>query len=298
MEVLSDILKTMHVEGSVYFCDLLEAPWSKSFVDSSSASFHMVRRGECRVQVGQNADYLGPGDLVFLGAGVDHHLSSYPQSDGPDQGRRKLSTLLLCGYCEFDQEIASPINKVFPEMAVLRSEELARHAWLKSTLDQLGNEYLAQGPGSELIVNKLTEVVLIELIRINFGKNELNSFLLALNDKAIAKALALIHHNPQASWTLDRLAGHVALSRAAFARRFKALIGQGMFQYLTELRIQKAKELLLGGSLSVDQVAEKMGYGSDVAFVKTFKKLTGMTPRQFQKKKLHSHLENTEQKEV
>ena len=281
MEVLSDILRSMRVEGSVYFCDLLDAPWTKDFRDTTSASFHVVRRGGCRVTVGEESDSLGPGDLIFLAAGVDHQLSSF--AEHKDDARLSVSTLLLCGYCEFEQELSSPLLALFPRMTIIRSEELNNHPWLKSTLDQLGTEYLSQSPGSELVVNKLTEVVLIELIRINFGRDEKNSFLLALDDKAISKALNLIHQSPEKPWTLELLASDVALSRAAFARRFKKMIGRGMFEYLTELRIQKAKEMLLETKQSMDDIASRVGYESDASFVKTFKKHIGQTPRQFLK---------------
>ena len=279
MEALSDILSSMRVEGSVYFCDLLDAPWVKDFIDTESAGFHLVRRGGCRVVVGEETEYLGPGDLLFLSAGVDHQLSSY--SVGGSQDQAPNSTMLLCGYCYFEVEALSPIHAVFPKMAIIREEELIKHSWLKGTLDQLGSEYLSQSPGSEVIVNKLTEIVLIELVRINFGREGQEPFLLALDDKVISKALNYLHDEPGHSWTIELLAERVALSRAAFARKFKQLVGLGMFQYLTELRIQKAKEMLRETTLSVDEIAGRVGYESDLSFIKVFKKHIGKTPRQF-----------------
>jgi len=282
VEVLSDILSTIRVKGSVYFCDLLETPWVKEFTGTTNAGFHLVRRGECCVRVGDELDSLGPGDLIFLSAGVDHQLSSHNvDTDGRKQA---MSTLLLCGYCEFDQQSINPLFDLFPRMSIIRSEELTRHPWLKSTLEQLGTEYLSQSPGAEIAVNKLTEVVLIELVRINFGRGQNNSLLSALGDKAVSKALDLVHNNISYHWTLEKLAGKVALSRAAFAKRFKNLLGQGMFQYLTNLRIQKAKVLLLDTDLLCGDVAGHVGYESEQSFQKAFKKQTGMTPRQFRKR--------------
>jgi len=279
MEVLSDILRSMRVEGSVYFCDLLDAPWVKEFTDTESAGFHLVRRGGCRVIVGGETEYLGPGDLIFLSAGVDHQLSSY--AVGEDQDRRPSCTMLLCGYCNFEMDTLNPNLSLFPRMTIIRNEELIKHSWLKATLDQLGSEYLSQSPGSELVVNKLTEVVLIEFVRINFGRENQESFLLALNDKAISKALNHLHENPEFPWTIVLLADKVALSRAAFARRFKNLVGIGVFQYLTELRMQKAKEMLRETAMSVDDIASRVGYESDLSFVKVFKKHSEKTPKQY-----------------
>ena len=99
----------------------------------------------------------------------------------------------------------------------------------------------------------------------------------------MSKSLQLIHNDLQHAWTLDELATEVALSRAAFARRFTAVVGQPMFQYLTGVRIQKAKELLKETSLPVYAIANQVGYESDQSFVKAFKKLERMTPRQYQK---------------
>ncbi len=282
MEVLSDILGSMRVRGSVYFCDHLEAPWSMEFKDTKRASFHLVRRGECWVLSVDRAERLGPGDMVFVEPGRDHELSSHPpgQSLSPGDAR----TLLLCGYCEFAEETLTPLLDVFPTLAIVREEELLKHAWLKSTLDQLSAEYMAQKPGAELVVNKLTEIVLVELIRINFGRKDQSHFVSALSDKRIAKAMQQIHTNPHIAWTLERMADEVGMSRAAFARRFKELVGQPMFEYLTRLRVQRAKELLRETKLPVYEVASRVGYESDLAFTKTFKKHAGTTPTRFRKK--------------
>ena len=161
------------------------------------------------------------------------------------------------------------------------------HPWLKSTLDQLSAEYMAQQPGAELVVNKLTEVVLVELIRIDFGRGDRSRFVAALSDKRIASALEKLHGNPQIPWTLEKLAQQVGISRAALAKRFKELVGQPMFEYLTALRIQRARELLQDTNLPMYEVASRVGYESDLSFTKTFKKHTGTTPTRFRKQAEH-----------
>ncbi len=281
MDVLSDILRSMRVEGSVYFCDHLQAPWSMEFEDTSSASFHLVRRGECWVMSGESTERLGPGDLVFIAPGRDHVLASHPPNQEPSPGETR--TLLLCGYCSFVEETGTPLLDIFPSLTVVREEEILKHPWLKSTLDQLSTEYMSQQPGSELVVNKLTEVVLVELIRINFGRDDKSRFIRALSDKQISRALQLLHNNPHIGWTLEKIAGNVGMSRAAFAKRFKQLVGQPMFEYLTVLRVQRAKELLHETKLPLYEVASRVGYESDLAFTKTFKKRTGTTPTRFRK---------------
>ena len=279
MEVLSDILRAMWVEGSVYFCDMLDPPWTKQFEGSTSAGFHMIRRGECWATIHDQTEYLGPGDLVFLGPGIDHVLSSEPPGRaGRGSGVR---TLLLCGYADFVADTPTPLLDVIPDFTIVRNEEFARQPFLKGTFDQLSAEYMASGPGSELIVNKLTEVVLVELIRINFCREESGSFLRALQDKSVSKALQHLHEHPAKHWTIEKLAQAVGSSRAAFAKRFKSLVGQTVFQYLTALRMQRARQLLRDTTLPVYDVAERVGYESDLAFTKAFRKQTGRTPRQY-----------------
>ena len=148
------------------------------------------------------------------------------------------------------------MKNIFPEVLIVKEEELLKHPWLKSTFDQISAEYMSQNPGTEIIVNKLTEVVLVELIRINFCRQDQNSFLLALNDKRISKALSLIHSKPQETWTLESLASQIGMSRAAFAKRFREMIGEPMFAYLSKVRIQKAKELLQDTKLFVDDMSQ------------------------------------------
>jgi AraC-like DNA-binding protein len=281
MEVLSDILRSMRVKGSVYFCDHLKAPWSMEFKDTTTASFHLVRRGECWVMSGEWAECLGSGDLIFIEPGRDHVLASQPPGQNPPSG--EAGTVLLCGYCEFTRETGTPLLDIFPSLTIVREEELLKHPWLKSTLDQLSAEYKSQQPGADLVVNKLTEVVLVELIRINFGRDEQSQFVQALSDKRISKSLQQMHKDPQIHWTLEKMAEEVGMSRAAFAKRFKALVGQPMFEYLTMLRIQRAKELLLETKLPLYEVSSRVGYESDLAFTKTFKKRTGTTPTRYRK---------------
>jgi AraC-like DNA-binding protein len=281
MEVLSDILESMRVQGSVYFCDALKPPWSKDYIGLDQPSFHLVRRGDCWVASGGLVERLGSGDLVFIAADRDYTLGSHP----PDEPAQNVQseTLLLCGYCEFYELLDHPLLKALPSLTIVREEELLRHPWLKSTLDQLSAEYLSQQPGNAIVINKLTEVVIVELIRIDFGRSGKNSFVGALYDKKISLALALMHAEPHRAWTLDALAAKAALSRASFSKKFRTLVGQSMFEYLTALRMQRARELLRSSNFPVYEVANRVGYDSDLAFRKTFKRVTGTTPVRYRK---------------
>lgn len=284
MEVLSDILNSLHVTGSVYFCDHVNPPWTKTFADPSTSSFHMVRRGHCWAEVAGESHYLGPGDLIFIGPNIEHQLSSEsPERQSPIE---KSNTLLLCGYCSFEESTLTPLKQVFPLFAIVRAEEFQSHPWLKSTFDQLSAEYMSQKPGTEIIVNKLTEVVLIELVRINFGRQSDNAFLKALNDARISKALKIIHSSFDLPLTIESLASKIGMSRSAFSKRFTEMIGLSVFSYLSKVRVQKAKERLKNSRLTAGDVAYQVGYESERAFTKTFKKFTQMTPKQYQKESI------------
>ena len=281
MEVLSDVLRGMRVQGSVYFCQRLESPWNLEFPGNEQANFHFVRRGGCWLFHNEGWERLGPGDLVFAAPGEPHSLvSSSP--DHPDAPPIP-EMALLCGYCRFDPGLSHPLLDSLPGITVVRDEELLRHVWLKSTLEQLSREYLCQQPGNELVVDKLTEILLVELIRINFGRSDQEGFVAALADPALARALEALHLEPHRPWTLETLASEAAMSRASLANRFKQRIGQTMFEYLTGLRMHRAKSMLRESDASIYKVANRVGYESDLAFAKAFKRVAGMTPKQYRK---------------
>lgn len=279
MEVLSDILRSMRVAGSVYFCDCLEAPWTREFNDPSRATFHLVRRGECYLRSADVEARLARGDFVFIEPARKHTLSS----SAPDGSAGTAETVLLCGYCKLDAPAGHPLVEALRSLTIVRADELERHAWLKSTLEQLSAEYLAETPGSEVVVDRLTEVLLVELIRIHFSRSETGGFIRALYDKPIAKTLALMHAQPAEDWTLERLARQAAMSRSAYAARFKELVGQTMFEYLTAVRMQRAQTLLRDSGLSLTEIAARVGYTSRLAFSKAFKRLVGLTPSRYRR---------------
>lgn len=285
MEVLSDVLRSLRVTGSVYFCDNLEAPWRQEFGDPERASFHMVRRGQCWLAADSRDEALGPGDFVFAGPGVNHALNSNAPDRPVDDAMAR--TLLLCGYCRFETGTNHPLLKALPSLTVVRSEALLGHTWLKSTLDQLSTEYQSQKPGSGIVVDKLTEILIVELIRVNFGRGPHSGFIGALYDRPVARALALMHAEPERPWTIEALAAQVALSRAAFAKRFRERVGQTMFEYLTQLRMRKAQDLLRGTPAPLYEVARQAGYESDLAFIKAFKRTLGITPTRY-RRQFHS----------
>ena len=126
----------------------------------------------------------------------------------------------------------------------------------------------------------------MQLLRANFGRSGNIGIITALHDKRIARALTEVHQQPGQNWTIGNAAAEASMSRSGFARKFKELLGTSFFDYLTRLRMRNARELLTTTSLPVPIIGEKMGYQSDLSFVKAFKKLHGETPRSY---RLTSH---------
>jgi AraC-like DNA-binding protein len=271
MEVLTDILRGLRTAGSVYFCDFLDPPWELPYAGETRAMFHLVRRGHCRVTIGDESHDLVPGDFVFFAPGVDHVMQSAGGTD--------TRTLLLCGYCEFENREDDVLMRALPRFVILRGEELEQWPWLTRTLEHLSAEYMSGAPGSELTVNKLTEVLLVQLLRVDFGRDERSGIVAALRDKRIATALTGIHQEPGRDWTIDSASAAASMSRSGFARRFKELLDMNFFDYLTRLRMRNARELLDTTSLTVAGIGERVAYQSEISFVKAFKKLHDMTPR-------------------
>ena len=204
MSVLSDILRDIHAKASVYFCDQLVPPWNMKMRDLDYSSFHQVRRGQCIIECAGETQLAGPGDIIFIPKGSDHDLKSV---DGFTPGReQEFKTMLLCGYFQFDQPIDHPLMASLPPLIIIRSETLENNTGLKYTMDFLSEEFTNDRPGSKLLMDKLTEIMLIQLIRTEFTLTSETNFSKALFDNQISKALKLIHGDTAHSWTLENLA--------------------------------------------------------------------------------------------
>jgi len=189
--------------------------------------------------------------------------------------------MLLCGYCRFATDADNLLLRALPRAVLLRRDELEFWPWLLRTFEHLSAEYLSDEPGNELSVNKLTEILLVQLLRIDFGRSNRPGIVAALRDRRIARALTEIHEDPGRNWTLDRAAGAASMSRSGFARRFKDTVEMSFYEYLTGLRMRVARELLKTTGMRVAEVGERVGYRSDLSFVKAFKRVHRMTPRAY-----------------
>jgi len=305
-DVLADVLDSLKLRGR-FFCRCeLSAPWALGFAGGFFAHFHVISGGSCWLKI---QDVPGPvaleeGDLVIViprGAGYqlsdDLRTPPIPLSElvGSSRGGLRAvikhgkggrETGLICGAFEFQGLRADSFLAVLPQW--IRVPKRDRHAnqWLNSTVRFLQKETGDPGIGSETITTRLIDVLLVEAIRTWLKDQPQGSagWLGALRDPAIGAALGLIHKAPERQWTVPKLAAQVGMSRSPFAARFSELVGQSPMFYLKAWRMELAARLLRDRTLSLSNIAERVGYESDAAFSRVFKREFGAAPARFRRR--------------
>ena len=296
MDVLSDILSKVKLSSVVYFKSDFSEPWGMEIPKGPFAQFHIVTKGQCVLRTKDKSIQLFTGDIVVFPLGASHWLANKENSkryQGQDVvesillGKSlfegdKLSTTLVCGHFEFDKGLDHPFIKELPSIIHINDTDLKQFSWLKSITDLVIEEAEKEQPGSGVIVNKLGEILFVHTLRAFIEKNKSsNGFIAAIQDERISKVLKEIHSSPQNDWKLEQLAFIAAMSRTSFTNRFKTLTGETPFSYITQWRLLRAKELLEVSSLSVGEIAEQVGYQSEAAFNRVFKKRVSQTPLKF-----------------
>jgi AraC-like DNA-binding protein len=182
-----------------------------------------------------------------------------------------------CGSFEFQSPAESPLLSLLPPLIHIRGEA---EEWLASALQLLVYEARHARPGAKAMISRLTDVIFVQAVRIWMANQPADEagWLGALRDPRIGAALGLIHRAPERAWSVSALAREVAMSRSPFAARFTALVGEPPLAYLTRWRMHLAMSLLRSDTLSVSEVARRVGYESAAAFSKAFKRRFGLAP--------------------
>jgi transcriptional regulator GlxA family with amidase domain len=167
-----------------------------------------------------------------------------------------------------------------PEILVVRATDAARRPGLAATLDQLDREVANPDVGGSRVVSLLLEVLFVQVLRFWLDERPADraDWLGALRDPAIGRVLVRVHQAPERPWTVASMAALAGMSRAVFARRFHARVGQPPLSYVAQLRIEAATGLLRGSDLSLAQIADAVGYSSEYAFNRAFRRATGSAP--------------------
>jgi AraC-like DNA-binding protein len=298
MDVLSDVLTSIHLGGGVYFRCEMSAPWGMAIPATSVAEFHVIVHGTCwlRLPDRQELIALHGGDMVAFPHGGAHGLVDAPDRKertaaeiiegqnlehfGPvTHGGGGIPASILCGYFEFDRDSLHPLVAALPPFIHLRGTSISEFAWLQTALNFMIHETLAAKPGADAVVSRLAGVLFVQMVRAYIEQlKSPPAMLAAIADKQIGAALALMHKDPAQAWTLETLARNAGMSRSALATRFHQLVGDSPMQYLTMWRMQLARKFLGETALSTTAIAERVGYQSEASFSKAFKKAVGTGP--------------------
>ena len=294
---VADALRHIAITGVFYCPSYLREPWGGILPPMPGCVwFHAVTSGRCELVVGSDRLELQAGDLALVPHGTGHVIeaggpSEYPSI--PDLPHEEQSdnyavlrygndgplTELICGGLRFEHPSARRLLDGLPPVVHIRT---VRRTAVGATLDLLADEVQRREVGSEAVISRLCDILVIQAVRHWMTSDEATSspWLRAMSDPQLGPALAALHAAPDAPWTVNSLASRAAMSRSAFAARFREVLGQPVMSYLTELRIQLAVDLLHRGDRTVAEVATAVGYESDASFSRVFKRHLGTSPRQ------------------
>lgn len=301
MDVLADVLSAVRVGTTVVAQAELVPPWGLEIDPVAQAHVHVVQRGSCWLRTAGEPRHvhLQTGDVVLIRGGVGHSICDDPRTTpAPHEqvlksmprrlaslpkSRAHETTVVFCAKYLFQGTGAHPLTSLLPRLIHLPAREAERHAQLQLLLQLLRQEAADAGSGTELVVPRLVDSLLVYVVRawLEGQPVDAGGWFGALRDPAIAKALSLIHEHPEKSWSVAGLARQVAQSRPTFARRFAELVGETPVAYLTRWRMCLATKLLVETELSVAEVATRIGYETAAAFSKAFRRSYGDAPGRF-----------------
>jgi AraC-like DNA-binding protein len=312
MDALSDVLRAAHLTGGVFLHAEFFAPWCIATrvgpehcapaigPASHLIIYHYVVEGDLRIRVeGEVGEELviEAGEIVLLPRNDLHLMGSdlsLPPVAGSDviqppkngglfsihhggDGRR---TRMVCGFLGCDSAKDNPVISTLPPLLKLNVKERGAAEWIRSTFQYAAEEVSGGRPGSETVLAKLSELLFVETVR-RYAEtlpDDQTGWFAGLRDPYVARALALLHRDNARRWTVDDLGREVGLSRSALADRFIRLIGVPPMHYLANWRMQVATQQLRNTSMSLAQVADVVGYDSEAAFSRAFKKAFGVAP--------------------
>jgi AraC-like DNA-binding protein len=303
MDVVSDLLGAVRLQADVFGRFEVRTPWAVRVpAAAGELAFYLMAEGDARLEIegepGQPMT-LSAGDIVLLphGSGLvlrdtgrgerDVRILGPGDCPGPTSptpfrfGGDGPLTIFVSGAFRFGTPTRNVLLDSLPAVLHVSAGDMAKNPQLAAAVQLVMAESAAPGPGSSILTSRLAEILLIhalrELVRTRDGSRS-SIGLCALADPAVGSALKLIHARPAESWTVERLAREVAMSRSAFAARFTQLVGVPPLQYITQWRMTDAAQRLREGEDSVARIAQQVGYGNAAAFMKAFARTHGVGP--------------------
>lgn len=296
---LGEMLHAFRLTGVVYARSHLTAPWGISLPPMPGCLvFHVVTAGRCLVDgLGCEPVVLRPGEFALVPHGEGHTFRSGPDArvenyfDLPIEhvmeryevlrhGGGGEETTLVCGAVKIDHPGAKDLVAMLPPIIHTRAWDTPHADWMLSTLRLMGVEAGTSLPGGETIVTRLADILVIQSIRAWLSDNpdRRTGWLGALSDERIGPALVRIQREPEKDWTVESLAATVSMSRSAFSARFAELVGEPPLQHVTRWRMRIAGSWLLEGRMTASECGARLGYNSEAAFNRAFKRVMGLPP--------------------
>jgi AraC-like DNA-binding protein len=306
-DALGQALRFLRMSGTYYCRSELTAPWGFTVPSMPGQMwFHVVTQGAAWLEVGENGErqLLREGTLALLPRDYRHRMRSDPGAPTPNaldleresvNGRYEIlryggggeRTTLFCGAVRFIDQAARTFVEALPPAMIIDVSGSPQMEWMQSTLKLIAAEAQGLQPGHEAVLTRLGDVLAIQAIRawIRTYPPMPAGWIAALQDAKIGRAISLIHRHPGRAWTLADLARQVAMSRSAFAARFTDLVGEPMMHYLTRWRMYVALDALRENDSTVAEVAERLGYRSEAAFSRAFKRVVTISPGAVRRRK-------------
>ncbi len=296
---LGETLHLLRLTGTLYSRAELTAPWGvylPPFEDCMM--FHIITAGHCWLEVdGEEPRLLQQGSLALVPHGNGHTIrksledKTVPLFDIPVEqvsdryeimhhGGGGELTQLTCGVVRFDHVAGQQLISLLPKVLHLNSWGDDESNWLQNTLRFIAHEAKELRPGGETVITHLADILIIQAIRswIDSAPEAEQGWLSALRDNHVGKALAAIHRAPEKDWSVASLAKEVGMSRSGFSARFTNMVGESAMRYLTQWRMQLARAQLQETSDSLSVLADRLGYQSEAAFCRAFKRIFGVSP--------------------
>jgi AraC-like DNA-binding protein len=302
-DLLSNIIESTRMRGRVFCQTSAYAPWGVRFPTGAQANFHLVTAGTAELIVGNARTTLAQGDLVLLPRGDGHVLADHPRSARIDlatwldglrgsHDRARIGggmgpeSRVLCGVYEYDGLGAQhPVLRLLPNVLHVSGPQRRAHRELSETLDALVREHDVHGRGSSIIVSRLLDIMFVQIVRTwaETVPAERAGWIGALTDASLGRTLEAMHADLRRAWTVNALARIAGTSRATLGRRFVAEVGEPPLAYLARARMQEASRLLRGSDDGLAAIAGRVGYESEFAFNRAFRRAFGEPPGEYRR---------------
>ena len=314
MDALSETLRVVRLIGAIFIQGRFSAPWCYQSPRADSAApllepgaervviFHLITEGDCFVEMDSGAPVsLNAGDAVVFPQGHAHRMCSQPGlkpargarlEDVLSRRPRKLmyggggrTTRLVCGYLACDARLARMLLSGLPPLLKVSVRGSNAGIWLEASVKYALAEARSPRPGGAGVLAKLAEVLFIEVLRLYMCEEGAarSGWLAAVRDRTVGAALNQLHTRPAQSWTLESLARAAGTSRSVLAERFASLVGSPPMEYLTQWRMMLAANLLSHSNAPLARIAEDVGYQTDTAFIRAFRREYGLPPAKWRR---------------